>query len=241
MTDARDHSDLSALFLNCSNKYDKDKSKTLRLINRAAGIMRDEGVDVEVIHALDHDIAFGMEEDLSHTGRKDEWPMLQAKIEAADILVLGTPIWLGVKSSVCTLAVERMYASSGRRNAKGQFLYYGKAAGCLVTGNEDGVKACSMEILYAMSHIGYTVPPAADAGWIGEAGPGPSYGDVVEGSDVPAGYDNDFTNRNTTMMAWNLMHTAAMLKDAGGVPAKGNIPEDWRMASNAADQDPEFR
>ena len=98
-----------------------------------------------------------------------------------------------------------------------------------------------MEILYAMSHIGYTVPPAADAGWIGEAGPGPSYGDVVEGSDVPTGYDNDFTNRNTTMMAWNLMHTAAMLKDAGGVPALGNIPEDWRMASNAADQDPEFR
>ena len=50
-----------------------------------------------------------------------------------------------------------------------------------------------MEILYAMSHIGYTIPPQADCGWIGEAGPGPSYGDVVEGSDVPVGYDNDFT------------------------------------------------
>lgn len=241
MSEGRDHADLSALFLNCSIKYDGQASHTRKLINRAAGIMEAEGVEVETIHLLDHEIPFGMEEDLSHTGRQDDWPMIQAKIEAADILVLGTPIWLGVKSSVCTLAIERMYASSGRRNDKGQYLYYGKTAGCLVTGNEDGVKACSMEILYAMSHIGYTVPPAADAGWIGEAGPGPSYGDELEGSDVPAGYDNDFTNRNTTIMAWNLMHTAAMLKDRGGVPAIGNVADDWRHVTNAADQNPEYR
>ena len=68
-----------------------------------------------------------------------------------------------------------------------------------------------MNILYSLQHLGYTIPPQADAGWIGEAGPGPSYLDADSG-----GLDNDFTNRNTTFMTWNLLHVARMLKDAGG-------------------------
>ena len=96
-----------------------------------------------------------------------------------------------------------------------------------------------METLFALSHIGYTIPPQADAGWIGEIGPGASYGDVVEGSDTPTGYDSEFTNKNTTIMAWNLMHTAKMLKDLGGFPVGGNVPETWRESTNAEDQDPD--
>ena len=239
---ATDFSDLTALFLNCSLKSSAADSHTGKLMNRAAGIMRSEGVTVDNVHMLEHTIPAGMEKDLTESGQAvDDWPMIQARIMAADILVIGTPIWLGVKSSVCTLAVERMYAYSGDRNGKGQYLYYGKAAGCVVTGNEDGVKACSMEVLYAMSHIGYTIPPQADCGWIGEAGPGASYGDPVDGSDVPEGYGNDFTNRNTTFMAWNLMHTARMLRDLGGFPSHGNQPAEWQHVTNAADQNPEYR
>ena len=59
---------------------------------------------------------------------------------------------------------------------------------------------------------------AGRPGWIGEAGPGPSYLDPGSG-----GPENDFTNRNTTFMTWNLMHLARMLRQAGGVPAYGNI------------------
>lgn len=235
-----DFSDLRAVFVNCSLKYDRAQSHTRRLLNRAAGIMREQGVDVEIVHALEHEIPFGMEKDLTELGRaRDDWPEIHAKIMASEIFVLGTPIWLGVKSSVATLVIERMYAYSGDRNDDGQYLYYGKAGGCVVTGNEDGVKACSMEILYALQHIGYVVPPQADCGWIGEAGPGPSYGDEIEGRSTPIGYDNEFTNRNTTFMAWNLMHTARILKDLGGFPAYGNQPESWHDVTNAADQDPE--
>ena len=75
-----------------------------------------------------------------------------------------------------------------------------------------------MNVLYSLQHLGYTIPPQADAGWIGEAGPGPSYLDPGAG-----GPENDFTNRNTTFMTWNLMHLARMLKDAGGIPAHGNL------------------
>ena len=136
---------------------------------------------------------------------------------AADILVLCTPIWLGEKSSVCTRVIERLYGNSHLLNDAGQYAYYGRVGGCLITGNEDGVKHCAMNILYSLQHLGYVIPPQADSGWIGEAGPGPSYLDPGSG-----GPENDFTNRNTTFMTWNLLHLARMLKDAGGIPAHGN-------------------
>jgi len=231
---------LSAVMLNCSLVHDASKSHTRRLLNRVRGIMNVEGVDVEMIHMLEHQIGFGMVPDTTEIGDdRDDWPAIHAKIMDADILVIGTPIWLGVKSSVANLAIERLYASSGETNEHGQYLYYGKTGGCVVTGNEDGVKACSMETLYALSHIGYTIPPQADCGWLGEIGPGPSYGDEVDGSDTPAGYDSEFTNKNATIMTWNLMHTARMLKDQGGFPVGGNVAATWRDVTNAADQDPE--
>ena len=91
---------------------------------------------------------------------------------AADILVLAMPIWLGEKSSVATHVIERLYGNSHLLNDAGQYAYYGRVGGCLVTGNEDGIKHCALETLYALQHLGYTIPPQADAGWIGEAGPG---------------------------------------------------------------------
>lgn len=86
------------------------------------------------------------------------------KIIDADILIMGTPIWLGEKSSIAQKLIERLYAMSGMTNEKGQYLFYGKVGGTIITGNEDGVKHCAMGILYAMQHIGYSIPPQADAG-----------------------------------------------------------------------------
>ncbi len=241
---ASNFTDLKALLLNCSIKKNKTQSHTQRLLNRVSGIMQKEGVNVTQEYILDYDIAFGMVKDGKETGQKDDWPKIQKKIMSADILVIGTPIWLGVKSSVATLVIERMYAYSGDHNDKDQYLYYGKTGGCVITGNEDGIKHCSMDLLYALQHIGYMVPPQADCGWIGEAGPGPSYGDTDWNGkkiDPPMGYNNDFTNRNATFMAWNLMHTARMLKDNNGIPAIGNTTKDWQHITNAKDQNPEYR
>ena len=92
----------------------------------------------------------------------------------------------------------------------------------IVTGNEDGIKHVAMNVLYSLQHLGYAIPPQADAGWIGEAGPGPSYLDPGSG-----GPQNDFTQRNTTFMTWNLLHLARALKDLGGIPAHGNQRSAW--------------
>lgn len=238
------YDDLKAVYLNCTLKRSPAASHTQHLIDHSVTIMEKAGVPVTQFRVVDHDIAFGMSPDMSEVDDADggvdtdDWPMIQRAVLDAEILVIGTPIWLGVKSSVATMAVERLYSWSGKKNDKGQYLYYGKTGGCIVTGNEDGVKACAQETLYALAHIGYTIPPQPDAGWIGEVGPGPSYGDEVEGSDIPAGFDSDFTMKNTTFMTWNLLHTARMLKDAGGVPAYGNVASEWADGKRFGYPDP---
>jgi multimeric flavodoxin WrbA len=232
-----DFSDLSATFINCTLKKSPERSNTQGLVDISAGIMRKHGVKVTEIRAVDHPIASGVWPDMrEHGWQVDAWPELWPDVFAADILVLAGPIWLGDNSSEMKKVIERLYAHSGERNENGQWAYYGRAGGCLITGNEDGIKHCAMNILYSLQHIGYVIPPQADAGWIGEAGPGPSYLD--EGSGGP---ENDFTNRNTTFMAWNLMHIARMLKRAGGIPAHGNQAAAWDAGQRFDFENPEYR
>ena len=232
-----DFTDLKALFINGTLKRSPELSHTQGLMDISIAIMEANGVATETTRAIDHDIASGVWGDMtSHGWDADDWPAIYEKVRAADILVLGSPIWLGEKSSVITKVIERLYANSSELNEHGQYAYYGKVAGCLITGNEDGVKHSAMNMLYSLQHLGYTVPPQADAGWIGEAGPGPSYLD--EGSGGP---ENDFTNRNTTFMTWNLLHLARLLKDAGGVPAHGNQRSEWDAGCRFDFPNPEYR
>jgi multimeric flavodoxin WrbA len=233
---ALEFGDLRALYVNCTLKRSPEASHTQLLMDRSIAIMRNQGVEVEVLRAVDLDLATGVWPDMTEHGwATDQWPEVFEKVLAANILVLCTPIWLGEKSSVCTHVIERLYGNSSLLNDAGQYAYYGRVGGCLVTGNEDGIKHCSMSVLYALQHLGYVIPPQADAGWIGEAGPGPSYG------DDGAGFDNDFTNRNTTFMTWNLMHTARMLVDRGGFPAHGNQRSEWDAGCRWDQPNPEHR
>ncbi|MFT7250893.1 MAG: multimeric flavodoxin WrbA [Flavobacterium sp.] len=240
-----DFSKLKALYINCTLKKSPDKSHTDTLMNVSKEIMKKEKVSIEEFRFIDHNIATGIYPDMTEHGwKEDEWPTLFKKVNEADILIIGTPIWLGEKSSECQKLIERLYAMSGKTNEKGQYLFYGKAAGCVITGNEDGVKHCAMGILYALQHVGYSIPPQADAGWIGEVGPGPSYGDTEwQGKKIspPLGTDSDFTNRNTTFMTYNLLHLANMLKNQGGYPKYGNSREEWDNGKRWEFENPEYR
>jgi multimeric flavodoxin WrbA len=232
-----DFSDLRALYVNCTLKRSPEQSHTQGLADRSIAIMERNGVAVEVVRAIDHDIATGVWPDMTEHGwERDDWPDIFERVMAADILVLLTPIWLGQKSSVCTQVIERLYGNSHLLNEQGQYAYYGRVGGCIVTGNEDGIKHCAMQVLYSLQHLGYTIPPQADSGWIGEAGPGPSYLDPDSGA-----LDNDFTNRNTTFMTWNLLHLTRALKDAGGIPAHGNQRSEWEAGARFDYPNPEHR
>ena len=232
-----DFSDLKALFLNCTLKRTPELSHTQGLIDISKAIMEKNGVSVEVLRPVDRSIAYGVWPDMTEHGwEQDDWPAIYEQVTRAHILVITTPIWLGEKSSVCTKVIERLYANSHLLNDRGQYAYYGKVGGCLVTGNEDGAKHCAMNILYSLQHLGYMIPPQADAAWLGEAGPGPSYLDPGSG-----GPQNDFTNRNTTFMTWNLLHVARMLIDAGGIPAHGNQRSAWDAGCRFDHPNPLYR
>ncbi|WP_339148782.1 MULTISPECIES: flavodoxin family protein [unclassified Sutcliffiella] len=203
-----------ALFLNCSLKSSKEESNTEALMKEVITHFNKENVASEIVRIVDYNIKFGVSED---EGYGDEWPEVFNKVKHADIVIIGTPVWLGEKSSVAKMVMERLDGGSGLTNDNGQYIYYNKVGGVVITGNEDGAKNAASSILYGLTHIGFTIPPNVDTYWVGEAGPGPSY---IEAE----GYKNDFTMEHAKIMAYNLMHFAKMLKE-NPIPAEGNVVE----------------
>lgn len=204
---------MKALYLNCSLKSGDDESNTAALMQESVKIMAEQGIESEMVRIADKHIKATVSPD----EKDDDWPGIFQKVLDSDIVVIGSPIWIGNMSSLACKLLERIYAHSGERNDKGQYIYYGRVGGCVVTGNEDGGKHVTRDILYGMQHVGFAIPPQVDAYWVGEAGPGPSY--------MAAGRDNEFTQRNIRTLSWNLIHFARMLEAQGGVPAQGNSVE----------------
>ncbi|MEK4085751.1 flavodoxin family protein [Psychrobacillus sp. FSL K6-1415] len=206
---------IKALVLNCSLKDSTQKSNTRALINEIVKIFDENGVETEVLRVADYNIGFGVTHEA--VNEKDQWPEIFEKVKKTDILLLGSPIWLGEQSSLATLVVERLYGGSSLTNEKGQYIYYNKVGGVVVTGNEDGAKNVSSYLIYALSHIGFTIPPNVDTYWVGEAGPGPSF---IEAN----GKENNFTMQHAKITAYNLLHFARLLKKYP-IPAEGNVNE----------------
>ena len=126
-----DFSNLSAIYVNCTLKRSPEQSHTEGLMRLSKTIMRKEGVTVDELRLIDHEVASGVFPNMEEHGwPKDEWPELSERILRADILVIGTPIWLGEKSSEAQKLIERLYSLSGQTNSKGQYIYYGKVGGC---------------------------------------------------------------------------------------------------------------
>lgn len=235
-TNTTDYSDLRAVFLNGTLKPTPQPSHTEGLIAIGKHIFDSLGVRTDLVRTVDHTIPPGVYPDMrEHGWQVDDFPAIYRDlIEPADIVVLATPIWLGDQSSMTRLTIERLYGWSGELNAAGQWSYYGKVGGVIITGNEDGGKHCAAQMMYALSHIGFTIPPQADSYWNGEAGPGPSYLDDNRGAQ------NHWTTRNTVFAAWNMLHLARLIKDHGGIPTHGNITTNWDL-SNPEHPNPEYR
>jgi len=200
---------MKAIYINCSLKSGDNPSHTEGLMKKSTKILKSENIEVEIVRLAD----LAIHATIVPVFKEDDWPELYEKILESHILVIGTPIWLGVKSSLATKLIERLYAHSAEKNDQGQAIYYNKVGGVVATGNEDGAKNVCTEITYALMHLGFTIPPQVDAYWVGEAGPGPSY--------LDAGTENEFTQRNTRIMTWNLIHFARLL-DQHPIPATGN-------------------
>ncbi|MGH2786646.1 MAG: flavodoxin family protein [Actinomycetota bacterium] len=195
--------DLNALFLNRTLKKSPEQSNTQALIEVVVALFGDLGVRSDTIRVVDHDVRFGV---LSDEGQGDEWPEILERIKASDIIVIATPIWFGVRSSVAQLVIERLDGTYLEGDPDtGQFPLYNKVAGVIVTGNEDGAHDAAATTLFNLTHLGCTVPPNSDCYWVGDAGPGPSY--------IEAGGDRHlYTNKTARFLATNLAYMARLLK-----------------------------
>ncbi|MGO9887947.1 MAG: flavodoxin family protein [Solirubrobacteraceae bacterium] len=220
------YADLRAVVFNGTTKRSPEPSNTDGLVAIVRGIFARVGAQLTEIRTVDHDIPPGLWPDMREHGyERDDFPAIfEQHVTPAHILIVAGPVWLGDQSSLTRKVIERLYAYSSDVNEAGQWAYYGKVGAAITTGNDDGGKHVSAQVLYALQHIGLTIPPQADTYWTGEAGPGPSYLDPVAG-----GERNAWTTRNTVFLAWNALHLARLLTDAGGIPAYGNSTRDWDL------------
>jgi multimeric flavodoxin WrbA len=163
---------MKALVINCTLKPSPERSNTEALAAIVIDKLRAEGVDVTEVRAVDKDLKPGVETDM---GEGDEWPPIHAALLAADILVIATPTWVGRPASVTQRVLERMDAMIAETDDSERPVAYGKVAGVVVTGNEDGAPHVISEVTGALIDVGFTIPGQAWTYWNRGPGPGKSY------------------------------------------------------------------
>lgn len=196
---------LTALALNCTLKADRGaESSTDRMIALLGERLADLGVSLtETIRVAAHDVKPGVTSD---EGDGDAWPALRARILAADILVFGTPIWMGQMSSVAKRVLERMDAFLSETDDRGRMPSYSKVAVVAIVGNEDGAHGTSAHLFQALNDVGFTIPATAACYWVGEAMGKTDFKDLPE---VP-----EKVRRTAQMVAANAAHLAKSLSAA---------------------------
>jgi len=171
---------MKAVLINCTLKPSPERSNTEALADVLVDALREEGVVVSSIRAVDHAIATGVESDM---GEGDEWPGIRAQIVDAEILIIATPTWLGQPSSVSRRVLERMDGMLSETDEDGRPVAYNRVAGVVVTGNEDGAHHVIGEVSVALIDIGFTVPGQSWTYWNRGPGPGEDYLGTEEGHE----------------------------------------------------------
>jgi len=197
--------ELTALAFNCSLKPSsgKEGSSTDVLLKQLLAALSEHGVAGDIVRAADYNIKPGVTSD---EGEGDDWPALRKRVIAADILIIGSPIWLGQPSSIAKRVLERMDALLSEKDERGRMPSYGKVAICAIVGNEDGAHHSAAEILSALLEVGFTVPSGGPTYWVGEALGSTDYKDLKEPPQAVASW--------TKMLASNTAHLAGLLKSA---------------------------
>lgn len=205
---------LSAIAINCSLKRTaSEPSSTDAMIGLIGCELNKHGVELtETIRIADHDVRPGVRSD---EGEGDDWPALRARILDHDILIFGTPIWLGQPSSIAKRVLERMDAFLGEADDAGCYPPHGKVAVAAIVGNEDGAHHVTAELFQALDDVGWTIPAMASCYWVGEALQKTDFKDLKQAPDP--------IRKTAEMLAINAAHLARLLKDSPypGLPSHG--------------------
>lgn len=191
---------LKVLALNCTLKPEGRSSTEVLLEQVLAEMGRD--VAHRTVRVASLYIKPGVSSD---EGGGDEWPELRREIVACDILLMGSPIWLGQPSSVAKRVLERMDAFLGETDAQGRTPAYGKVAAVAVVGNEDGAHHVGAELFQALADVGFTIPAGGPTYWVGEAMANRDYKDLADAPEAVA--------NATRMLCRNALHLARLLRN----------------------------
>ena len=201
---------LTALAFNATLKSGGEPSSTDRMLQLISDELAKFNVTTETLRLADFNIKPGVTSD---EGSGDDWPTLRGRVLAADILILGTPIWLGQPSSIAKRVLERMDAFLKETDDRGRMVSYGTVAAVAVVGNEDGAHHVSAELYQALNDVGFTLPANAVAYWVGEAMGSVNFIDLEKVPDV--------VTKALRMLARNTAHLAGLLK-ASQYPGEGS-------------------
>ena len=194
---------LKAIAFNCTLKPSPAESSTEILLGEFIAALSSHGVECDLVRAVDFNIKPGVRSD---EGDGDDWPALRERVLAADILLLGSPVWLGQPSSVAKRVLERMDAFLGEKDDYGRMPSYGKVGVAVVVGNEDGAHHVAAEFQQALTEVGFTIPAGGATYWVGEAKQGVDYKDLKNKSKVVTEW--------TKMLASNTAHLAGLLRQS---------------------------
>ena len=199
---------LRAIALNCTLKTSPATSSTDVLLGELCDALRKEGVEVdEPVRVVDLDIRPGVTSD---EGDGDAWPDVRRRILDADILVLGTPVWMGQPSSVAKRVLERLDALLDDTDDAGRIVSYDRVAVVAVVGNEDGAHHISAELFQALNDVGFTIPAGGVTYWVGEAMGSTDYKDLDPKPEKVLS--------TTATVARNAAHLAGLLAARGYPP-----------------------
>jgi multimeric flavodoxin WrbA len=192
---------LKVLAFNCTLKSSPAPSSTDRLLTELLDALAEYGAQGDIVRAADFNIRPGVSKD---EGDGDDWPKLRQRVLDADILVIGSPIWLGQPSSIAKRVLERMDAFLDEKDDMQRMPTYGKVGFAVVVGNEDGAHHVAAEICQALAEVGFTIPAGGVTYWVGEAMGSRDYIDLKETPKAVAGW--------TPVLASNAAHLAGLHK-----------------------------
>ena len=192
----------TAIAINCTLKQSSgEPSSTDKMIQLIAGEFHNHNIDLaETIRIADYNLKPGVTSD---EGVGDDWPDIRTRILAADILIFGTPIWLGQSSSIAQRVLERMDAFLGETDEAGRMPSFGKVAVAAIVGNEDGAHRVTADLFQALNDVGWTIPAAASCYWVGEAMQSIDFKDLPEPPEKIV--------QSAQMLAANASHMSQLL------------------------------
>jgi multimeric flavodoxin WrbA len=146
-----------------SLKQDADDSNTVMLSKRVKEEFEKYSVTCTLRYLLKRPMAHGTDRVIDSAD--DQADVYFRDIHRSDIVMLATPTWWGIQSSLIQQLMERVGGYDDEYIKTGKTPLYGKTFGCVITASNDGFQHIQGNFYCFATNMGFTVPPEAHITW----------------------------------------------------------------------------